>query len=204
MEKGQNKNIDFYELNYELGMQNFLSSEEPVINRQIKVLEDLTGRKFGKKGIKQIASCKMKDIYIVYENGKVLKNFEPYETKKVEGIFEAAPDFYYVIYKDNTVGSLYPEDEPTLSGKYDKILFDRNFLLLLRGDELLVQAWAFPGEEEVSILTVYTGVSDMELIHTWEEVGREASDEMIDTNVKIKVGDKWLTIVGVPMLPRIS
>ncbi len=194
------KEVDFYELNYELGIQNFLVSDVPVINRRIKVLEDLTGEKFERKGIKQIVSCKMKDIFIVYEDGEVLKNFEPYETDKVEGIFEASPDFYYVIYKNNVVEPLYPEDEGALSGKYDKILFDRNFLLLLKGEELVVQAWVFSNDAEVSTSTIYDGVSDVRLVHTWEEAGREAGDEMMETNVEMKVGEKWLTMVGTPML----
>ena len=40
----------------------------------------------------------------------------------------------------------------------------------------------------------------MKLVHTWEESGRDASDEMMDTNVEIKVGDKWLTMTSAPMI----
>ena len=195
------KEIDFYELNYELGMQKALSSDEPVIDRQIKVLKELTGREFEEKKVKQIASCRCKDIFIVYEDGKVLKNFEPYESKKVEGIFNASRDFYYVIYEDNTIGSLYSEDEVNLKGKYDKILFDENFLLALKGKELVVLArvWSGVDDDEVSVLTVYDGVSDVQLLHNWEP-GSGIGDGMMETDMKIKVGDKWLTMWGTPIM----
>lgn len=194
------KKIDFYELNYELSMQRASADKRPVIDRQVEVLEKLVGEKFAKNGVKQIVSCKMRDIFIVYEDGKVLKNFQSYESRGVEGIFNAGRNFYYVIYKDNTVDALYDENGAVLKGKYDKILFNENFLLLLKKNELVVLSWVWSGiedvNEEMSVIAVYDGVSDVQLSYSDPAPG----DEMMDTDIKIKVGGEWLTMRGAPMM----
>ena len=191
------KKFKFYDLNYELSWVRHKPIEE-----QADVLAKVTGAKFDQKGIKQIVSCKMRDIFIVYEDGRVLKNFEPFEETDIDGIFEASSDTYYVIYKSGAVDSLYSCDEATLHGRYDKVLFDECFLLLLKGTSLIVLSWVW-GEtregDEISVFSSFDGVEDAKLIHPWEKDGKEPSEPMVETEIKMKIGGKWLTMAGAPM-----
>lgn len=160
------------------------------------------GEEFERTGVKQILVNPFGEIYIIYEDGRMLRDFKPYE-ENVDGIFAVDSSTAYLIFKDSAVEPLYWHKEAAVMSrdKYDKVVFDDYFLGLLKADHLILitVAWGM-GQADTSVISLYSNVKDMELDHTDSRGQQIIGDIMIETKLHIKTKGGEIVLNGTPMV----
>lgn len=121
----------YYEIRYELSLASTLQEKNKIIQDKYNQNYEL------KEDMKQIYLSSFGNLFVLYEDGTLYKNNKKY-AEDVLGIWEANSYVCYLIFKDYHIEYLQTSSIYSHNESYDKVIFNDNYLALLRHKELEV------------------------------------------------------------------
>lgn len=174
---GLNSNIDmsihekqYKKIRYELCFAKSIDEKKKIIK------ENYEQNVFLKKGIKQIYLGSFGNLYVLYEDGTLYQDNEIY-AKNVSTIWETNSYVSFLIFEDYSLEYLSNSNECYHNVKYDKIIYNDNYIGLLKDKEL--EVISILEESDSNYHAFFSNVDDISLGSNEMEIALETNGNKI-------------------------